>query len=213
MKSNNEIGLRVAKARELRGKNQKELSDETGITREQINYLENGRRSINIKQLCSIVECLDVSADYILGYKETPYRDEATKKIFDKTGLEDHALKNLIEIEKRRPGIADKVLSAKTVSEFMDSFAVLIFMCEHVDSICEKVEKHPQSAEPEEALEEFAERLKYLRYEIMEKSFDMVDEVTRMKAVIERANKAIEDYTTPRLEDKELFKFEVKEDE
>lgn len=213
MKSNSEIGLRVAKSRELRQKNQKELSDETGITREQINYLENGRRSINVKQLCAIADCLKVSTDYILGYKESPYLDEKTKEIFDRTGLDDRALQNLIEVEKRKPGIAAKVLSAKAASEFLVSFRQLIDLCEYVNGICDEVEKRPQSAEPEESLEEFADRLKYLRYEIMELSFAMVDEVTGMKAVMERAHKAVEGYTTPRVEDRELFKTEVVKDE
>ena len=66
-----EFGLRLKRAREKKGLNQTELGLATGLKPSAIGHFEKERRAPSFKNLYILCSALNVSADYILGLKET----------------------------------------------------------------------------------------------------------------------------------------------
>lgn len=58
---------RLKKARELRGKKQRELAEQLGIRLRSYQAYENGEREPSFDKLVVIADYLDVTTDYLLG--------------------------------------------------------------------------------------------------------------------------------------------------
>ncbi len=75
------------------GFSQDDLADEIGVNRATISFYEKGKRKPDIEMFIRIANALNVSCDYLLGYSESPIREQhETKEI---TGLSDKAIAEL----------------------------------------------------------------------------------------------------------------------
>lgn len=64
------FGRRLRSLRKQKGESQSVLSDLLGVTVTQISDLENGKTSTTLERLSLICEHYQVSADYLLGWKD-----------------------------------------------------------------------------------------------------------------------------------------------
>ncbi|MGV8135327.1 MAG: helix-turn-helix domain-containing protein [Mangrovibacterium sp.] len=55
------FGLRVKEIRQLRGLSQEALALKAGIDRTYMTGVENGKRNVSIKNICRIIQALEVS--------------------------------------------------------------------------------------------------------------------------------------------------------
>ena len=62
-----EIGARLRQARLERKLTQGQLAEAAGISISFLSNLENGRQPMNIKTLVSLLDCLNISADWLLN--------------------------------------------------------------------------------------------------------------------------------------------------
>lgn len=62
-----EIGARLKQARLAKSMTQNQLAEAAGISVSFLSYLENGRQVMNIQTLISLLDVLNVSADWLLG--------------------------------------------------------------------------------------------------------------------------------------------------
>lgn len=72
MEVKKELGSRINNALSMRGKKQKDLAEELGVTANTISYFCSGSRTPNIEQLVKISTFLDVTTDYLLGKTNDP---------------------------------------------------------------------------------------------------------------------------------------------
>jgi transcriptional regulator with XRE-family HTH domain len=72
------IGHRIVETRERKGWKQKELATVAGIPVPTLNRIERGQQSIFAERVVTLAKALDVSADYLLGLRDTP--TPATKR-------------------------------------------------------------------------------------------------------------------------------------
>lgn len=66
------FGERLRAARELRGLNQRELSERLGVPPSSIAHFEGGRRKPSFDSILRVATALDVTTDYLLGRAEAP---------------------------------------------------------------------------------------------------------------------------------------------
>lgn len=66
------FGERLRSARELRGLNQRELSEKLGVPPSSIAHFEGGRRKPSFENLHKLANALEVTTDYLLGRAEEP---------------------------------------------------------------------------------------------------------------------------------------------
>ena len=64
---NDEVGRRVAEARERRGLTQADVASRSGIGRPTLSKLENGQQSISISHLVDLAEALDMRVEWLLS--------------------------------------------------------------------------------------------------------------------------------------------------
>ena len=62
-----EIGARLKQARLAKKLTQNQLAEAAGISVSFLSYLENGHQAMNIQTLISLLDVLNVSADWLLG--------------------------------------------------------------------------------------------------------------------------------------------------
>lgn len=67
------FGHRLRAARELRGLNQRELSEKLGIPPSSIAHFEAGRRKPSFDNVHRLATTLNVTSDYLLGLKDEPF--------------------------------------------------------------------------------------------------------------------------------------------
>lgn len=65
-----EFSERLRRARESRGISRRVLSDRCGVSKNMISVYENGDAEPTASVIREIAECLEVSADYLLGLKK-----------------------------------------------------------------------------------------------------------------------------------------------
>lgn len=68
------MGERIAQARQQAGLTQEQLADKLGTTQRVVTYWEREPVALKAEQLTSLAAALGVSADYLLGRKETAAR-------------------------------------------------------------------------------------------------------------------------------------------
>ncbi len=64
-----EVALRIKQAREDAGLSQRELAMRSGITQQQISYVENGDRLLTSYNVVKLADALGISTDYLLTGK------------------------------------------------------------------------------------------------------------------------------------------------
>lgn len=62
-----DIGARLKQARLARNLTQAQLAEKAGISVSFLSYLENGHQAMNIQTLITLLDILNVSADWLLG--------------------------------------------------------------------------------------------------------------------------------------------------
>lgn len=67
-----DFGRRLRQIREERGLTQKQLAEKIGLTERGIQRYEAGDREPAFRVILSILDNIDVSADYLLGRTDTP---------------------------------------------------------------------------------------------------------------------------------------------
>lgn len=71
--SSSEIfGQKLKTARELRGLNQEQLADRSGLQASAISHFETGNRKPSFENLKKLADALGVSTDYLLGRTDDP---------------------------------------------------------------------------------------------------------------------------------------------
>lgn len=75
------IGVRIEKARKLRGFSLRKLADSTGLSHTQISYIEKGQRSLNGTTLLAIAKALDLPVDYFVREESFSSREISYRKI------------------------------------------------------------------------------------------------------------------------------------
>ena len=66
------FGQRVKLLRLQKGMSQVSLAQILGVTPTQVSYMEKGKKSTTLVRLVILCQTLDVSADYLLGLRDTP---------------------------------------------------------------------------------------------------------------------------------------------
>ena len=66
------FGERLRAARQLRGLNQRELSDKLGVPPSSVAHFEGGRRKPSFENLQRLATALNVTTDYLLGRADEP---------------------------------------------------------------------------------------------------------------------------------------------
>lgn len=64
------FGERLKELRRLRGEKQSELGTVIGVTKTQISEMESGKRTTTLEKFALICEHYQVSADYLLGFRD-----------------------------------------------------------------------------------------------------------------------------------------------
>ena len=70
MFSQEKFGERLKEVRRLHGEKQSELGEIIGIGKAQVSEMESGKKSTTIEKFALICEHYQVSADYLLGFKD-----------------------------------------------------------------------------------------------------------------------------------------------
>lgn len=63
---------RLRAARELRGLNQTDLAQRSGLQQSAVSHYETGTRRPSFTNLRKLAEAMDVTADYLIGRTDTP---------------------------------------------------------------------------------------------------------------------------------------------
>ena len=87
---------RIIELRKEKGWNQAQLAEMVGVSRTSANLYESSTRVPDIQVLAKYAECLEVTADYLLGLSDN--RTNETAAIGDTIGLSDEAIQNLQHI-------------------------------------------------------------------------------------------------------------------
>lgn len=87
---------RLEEIMKKRGKNQKDLSADVGVSPQTISYYVNDERLPDAEILCKIAQNLNVSADYLIGASNAPTPDIDLQAIHSKTGLSDKVISSLM---------------------------------------------------------------------------------------------------------------------
>lgn len=115
------IGKRIAEQRQKNNLTQAELAKRVSVSREIINYWENGNRDIKTGNIVLLAEALNTTCDYLLGLSEAPTTDTDLKAVCDYTGLSQGAITRILnatEEEKLRDpdfhqrGMLSKILES-----------------------------------------------------------------------------------------------------
>lgn len=93
-KIDNTFSIRLKTAMKSIGLNQKQLAEKIGVTPQSISYYCNGARLPDVDILRLLANCLDVSADYLLGIERK--NDNATQNMLIKQA-QDELLDKIIE--------------------------------------------------------------------------------------------------------------------
>jgi transcriptional regulator with XRE-family HTH domain len=137
-----QLGLRLAKLREERGWSQEQLREKAGVERrETITQWENGARKIKAEHILLLCEAFGISADYLLGLSDDPYR---TPSAVDDLSLSPEAIIGIKRIkmiseETFKPDITvilsmlDRILCS---DEFLSA---LIYVCEAAAEVSKTV--------------------------------------------------------------------------
>lgn len=164
---------------------QDEAAEKTGIDRSVISKFENGDfQRLSLDKLRKLSEIYVVSADYLLGYTNYPFKNEEGD-LFTQTGLTIEALQNLREIDKRvcKPAshVKEDLLSSIISS---GSFAQLIVRIVDLAILADDLQEHVNIAQamdsPEvnlDFLESSVRALKYGRYAVLDPCNAILDEL------------------------------------
>lgn len=93
------IGIRIEKARKLRGFSLRKLADSTGLSHTQIRYIERGQRSLNGPTLLSIAKALDLPVDYFVREETFRSREVSYRKIKALTEKKQSMIWQMIELQ------------------------------------------------------------------------------------------------------------------
>ena len=93
------IGIRIEKARKLRGFSLRKLADSTSLSHTQIRYIERGQRSLNGPTLLSIAKALDLSVDYFVREETFRSREVSYRKIKALTEKKQSMIWQMIELQ------------------------------------------------------------------------------------------------------------------
>lgn len=95
----NELGLAlgqiISRTRIEQGKTQQEVADGIGVKRETVNQWETGTRQLKAEHIIKLSKFFNVSADYILGLRDTQSSDPTLQSAVDYTGLSEYAVEAL----------------------------------------------------------------------------------------------------------------------
>ncbi|MBR1531723.1 MAG: helix-turn-helix transcriptional regulator [Eubacterium sp.] len=92
-KFNIDLGNKITALREAAGQTQSEIAELLGYkSHQQVSYLENGQRSLNVQQIAILAKHFNVSADYLIGLSEAKTTDKDLQYICDYTGLDENAI-------------------------------------------------------------------------------------------------------------------------
>jgi transcriptional regulator with XRE-family HTH domain len=81
------FGDRLKTARDVRGWNQGELAEATGLQVSAISHFETGTRSPSFDNLRKLADALQVTTDYLIGRSDSPdLSNETAGKLFRKAG-------------------------------------------------------------------------------------------------------------------------------
>ena len=96
---NLEIGQRIQKLREQKGRSRKDLAQRAKITEQSVFYIETGRRGLSSHTVCNISRALNVTSDFLLfGHTETNSQiDYASQTLANFTNEEQEATLKLID--------------------------------------------------------------------------------------------------------------------
>lgn len=96
------LGLRIREARKTKSITQEQLAEKIGVTSVYISEIERGNKMPSIPVLISIVEALDISADYLLRDNISsgkPYiYNEFTEKLDKLTPKQRKAALDLLDV-------------------------------------------------------------------------------------------------------------------
>ena len=67
-----DFGQRLRQIREKQGLTQKQFAEKIGATERGVRHYENGEREPAFRVIISILDNVDVSADYLLGRTDNP---------------------------------------------------------------------------------------------------------------------------------------------
>lgn len=96
--SNEMIGERLIKAREDKGYTQDDVASALGVKRELVSFWEHGKRELKAGYLIELSKCLGVSADYILGLRETKSTDVDVQAAATYLGTSDDVVDGIKDI-------------------------------------------------------------------------------------------------------------------
>lgn len=66
------LGQRLRDVREARGITRKEVAELLGVSKTQINDLENGKSGTNLDRFCQLCQLYRISSDYFLNFTDDP---------------------------------------------------------------------------------------------------------------------------------------------
>lgn len=73
---------RLKDARDLRGMNQSQLAEKSGLPVTSISHFEAGSRKPSFDNLKTLAKALDVSADFLLGLTDTPTKEYTSDPLY-----------------------------------------------------------------------------------------------------------------------------------
>ena len=131
MGSNSElsaIGKRIAELRQKNNLTQAELAQRVSVSRENINYWENGNRDIKTYNIVLLAEALNTTCDYLLRGVELKNHD-----IYKETGLSNAAINNLREIAKfaKDGNPMFPALDALLTSDYFEGLLLYFYFVQH----------------------------------------------------------------------------------
>lgn len=178
------------------GVSQNEMAKELGASGGTITGWKSGTFASG-EMLIAMSQYFDVRIDWLLGLDDN---DKSPRKrdLIALTGLSDAAVKNLIEIKKRKIPFAEEMLSEVLASpNFVDlilAFFMITNLCDVVDSETKKERLWVN--------EDHLKLLKYGRYDIAEKCMMIMRSIRPIDRIISDGEKHIQSMTQKQAEEK-----------
>lgn len=136
------IGIRIEKARKLRGFSLRKLADSTGLSHTQISYIEKGQRSLNGPTLLSIAKALDLPVDYFVREETFSSREVSYRKIKALSEKKQGMIWQMIELQVENYLEIEDILAIRHdfTSEYLSDIESI--ESEDIDDIACRVRDH-----------------------------------------------------------------------